>query len=110
MIEAEVHDRVIASTSHLPRAVASALAAALSRMGPKGPTYGAAALATTQMAGGAVELWADVLTMNAEHVLEALAGMEDEIRTLRDALEQGDHARVRTWLDEARSWRRGVQS
>jgi prephenate dehydrogenase len=107
-LEAEVHDRVIAWTQHLPRAAASALAAALKHSGPKGSTYGAEALAATDVAGGAVDLWADVLTMNAEHMLNALGGIEDELRSLKDALGRRDRSFVREWLEEARNWRRGV--
>jgi prephenate dehydrogenase len=109
-LDAETHDRIVAQTSHLPMAVAAILAAALKHRGPKGATYGAGALAATQLVQAEVDLWADVLMMNRMPVLEALNGVEDELGLLRDALTRGDLASLRDWLEEARGWRDGVDA
>jgi len=109
-LDAQMHDKVVAQTNHLPRAVAAALAAALKKRGPKGATYGTGALTATQLVQAEVDLWADILTMNRTNVLEALAGVEDELGLLRRALARGDWTSVRDWLREARSWRDGVDA
>lgn len=110
IMDPATHDDVIAFTSHLPRVVSAALAAALRRRGPKGTTYGPEALTATAMAAGPADLWADVLSWNGPPVVGALAGVEEEIRRLKHALERGDRGAVREWLEQARDWRKGIGS
>lgn len=108
MLDAEAHDRLLAWTSHLPQAAASALAAALARSGPAGVTYGSGARDTTRLAGSSVEMWRDILLLNREALLAALEGLEDELGNLRRALAAGDAARLTLWLEQGASWRRGL--
>jgi prephenate dehydrogenase len=109
LIEAPAHDRVVAWTSHLPQAVASALAAAFVRAGPSGVTYGTGARDTTRLAASNAEMWRDILLLNREAVLEALDGMEDELGELRRTLAGGDDAGLARWLERGGAWRRGLE-
>lgn len=104
--EAQDHDRMLAWTSHLPQAVASALAVTLSRLGPKAVSYGAGAHDTTRLAASSPEMWRDILLLNREAVLEALAAMEDELGTLRSLLSASRAADLLSWLQKGREWRR----
>ena len=108
-IAASVHDGLLARTSHLPHAVAAALAVALRRKGPKGATFGAGALDATKPARDEANLWAEVLTSNGNNLLDALEDVEEEIGLLKEALKRGDATAVRRWLDEAGAWRAGVE-
>lgn len=105
-VDAADHDRLLAWTSHLPQAAASALAAALARSGPRAVTYGPGARAATRLAASSPALWRDVLLLNREAVLAALEGFEDQLGALRRALAAGDAAALQTWLEAGREWRR----
>jgi prephenate dehydrogenase len=104
--DAAEHDRMLAWTSHLPQAVASALAAALSRAGPRAVTVGAGARDTTRVAASDPGLWHDVLLLNREAVLSALDAVEGELGRLRRALTTGNGADLSAWLETGRTWRR----
>jgi prephenate dehydrogenase len=107
-MSAESHDALLAWTSHLPQAAASALAAALARSGPQGVTYGPGARDGTRLAASSVEMWRDVLLLNREPVLKAVEGLEDSLGILRRALLNGDVAVLTEWLQAAAGWRRGL--
>jgi prephenate dehydrogenase len=107
-MDAEAHDALLAWTSHLPQAAASALAAALASQGPQGVTYGTGARDGTRLAASSVEMWRDVLLLNREPVLRAIEGLEDSLGTLRRALACGDAAALTTWLAGAADWRKGL--
>jgi prephenate dehydrogenase len=104
--DAAEHDRVLAWTSHLPQAVASALAAALSRAGPRAVTVGPGARDTTRLAASDPGLWHDVLLLNREPLLSALDAVEGELGRLRQALTTGNGAELSAWLETGRAWRR----
>lgn len=106
LLDPEQHDRTLAWTSHLPQAVSSALAAALGRHSPDGARFGSGALSTTRLAGSGVDMWTDVLLLNREHVIRALAGLDATVAELRQALESGNAAEVRAWLETGLAWRR----
>lgn len=103
--DASDHDRLLAWTSHLPQAVASALAVALSRRGPRAVSYGPGAKDTTRLAASSPEMWRDILLLNREAVLNALAAVEDELGTLRSLLSEARAAELVSWLGEGREWR-----
>jgi len=108
LCDAVEHDRVVAWTSHLPQAVASALAGALRRAGPQGVTYGPGARDTTRLAASNPTLWHDVLLLNREPLLEGLDAVEGELGRLRRALNTGNGDELLAWLEAARVWRRQV--
>lgn len=102
----ERHDMFVAWTSHLPQAVASALAVALAEHSPDGARVGAGARSTTRLAASSVSMWTDVLLLNREPVLEALEGLDRAVGTLRKALDAGDAAAIGEWLQSGHAWRR----
>jgi prephenate dehydrogenase len=110
LCDAGEHDRIVAWTSHLPQAVASALAGALRRGGPKGVTYGSGARDTTRLAASNPTLWHDVLLLNREALLEGLDAMEGELGHLRRALNTGNGDELLAWLEAGRAWRRQVDA
>jgi prephenate dehydrogenase len=110
LCDAVEHDRIVAWTSHLPQAVASALAGALRRAGPRGVTYGSGARDTTRLAASNPALWHDVLLLNRETLLEGLDALESELGHLRRALNTGNGDELLVWLEAARAWRRQVDA
>lgn len=110
MLDAGDHDRMLAWTSHLAQIVASGLAAALARSGPKAVSYGPGTRDTTRLAGSSPEMWRDILLLNREPVLAALDGLEDQFGELRRALAGGDARALTAWLKAGREWRRRVET
>lgn len=108
-VEATRHDAMLAWTSHLPQAVASALAATLAAHGPPGVTYGSGAASTTRLAASSADVWTDVLLLNRAPVLEALRGFGASVEALRAALERGERAALREWLERGGEWRRRLE-
>ena len=108
LIDAEAHDRQLAWTSHLPQAVAYALAKTLADRRLGGVSYGTGARDTTRLAASSTELWVDILLQNREHMVEALDSVERAVTDLRELLRAGDRDGLERYLEEAREFRRGL--
>ncbi|HTV23755.1 MAG TPA: prephenate dehydrogenase/arogenate dehydrogenase family protein [Polyangiaceae bacterium] len=83
------HDRAVALTSHAPRLVSSALTVLVERAG----AFDAAGPAFERLmrgAGGAPEMWRDVLESNADEVARALRALLAELQACADELERAD--------------------
>jgi prephenate dehydrogenase len=101
------HDRALALTSHLPHAVAAALAATV----PADllPLAAGAYRDGTRVAGSDAELWAGIFLANRSHVLDALTAFDLSLNRFRDALRDDDPAALALWWEEARSRRARFQ-
>jgi prephenate dehydrogenase len=108
-IDAEVHDRQLAWTSHLPQAVASALAKTLADRGLGGVSFGAGAKDTTRLAASNPEMWIDILLYNQSAVSEALEQTEGSLAELRSLLIKGDVPALRRYFEAAREFRLGIE-
>lgn len=104
-IPAETHDALLAWTSHLPQAIASALAVALGEHTPRGASVGSGARSTTRLAASGVAMWTDILLLNRTSVLEALEAFGATTDALRRALETENAAELTRWLEAGRAWR-----
>lgn len=109
LISAENHDRQLGWTSHLPQAVASALARSLADYGLAGVSYGSGARDTTRLAASNPDLWVDILLYNQPAVSEALARTEAHLAELRRLLATGDQAGLRAYLAAAQDFRKGIE-
>ncbi len=108
LIDAAAHDRQLAWTSHLPQAVAYALAKALADRGFGGVSYGTGARDTTRLAGSSPEMWLDIMLQNRDPLMEALSSVESGVATLRHLIETGDRQGLAQYLEIAREFRRGI--
>jgi prephenate dehydrogenase len=108
LIDAAAHDRQLAWTSHLPQAVAYALAKALSDRRLGGVTFGTGARDTTRLAASNPEMWLDILTQNRDPIVEALSSVERGVAELRQLIEAGDRQGLERYLETAREFRRGL--
>jgi prephenate dehydrogenase len=106
LIDAGLHDRQLAVTSHLPQAVASLLAAYLAGAVPSGATLGPGARDTTRVAASEPSLWTEIFLMNRDELLPALRSLEAPLGELERALELGDAPALTAWLARAAEWRR----
>jgi cyclohexadieny/prephenate dehydrogenase / 3-phosphoshikimate 1-carboxyvinyltransferase len=107
-IDAEAHDRQLAWTSHLPQAVAYALASTLAAQGLGGVSFGAGAKDTTRIAASSPDMWLDIFLYNRRAVSLALERTEASIAELRRALESSDLPALQSYLRTAQAFRRGL--
>ncbi len=106
LVDAEAHDRQLAWTSHLPQAVASALARTLAREPSlRGASLGSGARDTTRLAASPTSMWVDVLLLNRGPVAAAMASAEGELRTLRTLVERQDRVGLAAFLEDAARYR-----
>jgi prephenate dehydrogenase len=108
LIDAAAHDLQLAWTSHLPQAVASALAKALADRGLAGVSFGTGARDTTRLAASSPDMWIDILLHNRAAVVEALAATEHSLADLRSLVAAGDADGLRAYLAAAQRFREGL--
>lgn len=108
-IAAQDHDSQLAWTSHLPQAVAYALARSLADHGLAGVSYGSGARDTTRLAASNPDMWVDILLYNEPAVSEALGQTEAHLAELRRLLATGDASGLRAYLSAAQSFRKGIE-
>jgi prephenate dehydrogenase len=94
------HDAAVASASHLPHLIASALAAATPEVAL--PLTATGWGDTTRVAAGDVELWRQILLDNRLHTLKALKGFEKVLSDFRAALEANDSAALLRLLTQGK--------
>jgi prephenate dehydrogenase len=102
------HDRQLAWTSHLPQAVASALAKTLADRGLAGVSFGSGARDTTRLAASSPDMWLDILRYNRAEVVQALAATEGGLAELRRLLAADDADGLRAYLAAAQRFREGL--
>jgi prephenate dehydrogenase len=98
-LDAVEHDRILASTSHLPFLISSALA--LTTPEDVTPFVGPGFKSTSRLAGTSSSMMLGVLQSNRENVLNALRGMQAELAQLESVLSDGDFAKLESILNEA---------
>jgi prephenate dehydrogenase len=108
LIDPADHDRQLAWTSHLPQAVASALAKTLADRGLAGVSFGSGARDTTRVAASSPDMWLDILRYNGAEVAQALAATEAGLAELRRLLAADDADGLRAYLAAAQRFREGL--
>jgi prephenate dehydrogenase len=109
LIDAEAHDQQLAWTSHLPQAVASALAKVLGAQGLGGVSFGTGARDTMRLAASNPDMWADILLLNQAPVAQALEATRDSIAELLRLLAAGDRTALVRYLEDSRAFRQGIE-
>ncbi len=95
------HDATLARTSHLPHAVAAALAATLR---PEHIRFAATGFRdTTRIAGGDPELWTAIFQQNSTALVDSISRMEEQLATLKQLLLRGEAASLQNWLQIAKT-------
>jgi prephenate dehydrogenase len=109
-LDAETHDALLATVSHLPHVLANVLVAraarVLSEEGERLPATGPAFRDATRVAGANTAIWRDIYLANADALAAAIDDTVRRLGEVREALEAGDGAAVATWNDGAREERR----
>jgi prephenate dehydrogenase len=109
-IEAETHDRLMASVSHLPHVLANVLVTqattALSEEAEHLPEVGPSFRDATRVAGANPAVWGDIFAGNREAVAAEIDGVIARLGEAAELLRSGDRDAVVTWHDQARRRRR----
>jgi prephenate dehydrogenase len=108
LIDPSTHDRQLAWTSHLPQAVASALAKTLADHGLAGVSFGTGARDTTRLAASGPEMWVDILRYNRSELAGALAAAEESLAQLRRLLDADDADGLLAYLTAAQRFRQAL--
>lgn len=93
------HDRILASTSHLPFLISSALAHATPQ--EVAPFVGPGFKSTSRLAGTSSSMMLGVLQSNRENVLNALHGMQTQLAEIESALNTGDFEKLELILNKS---------
>ncbi len=109
VVEAQRHDRLVASISHLPYVVASALVQAVAAVGAEDPLAWQIAAGgfrdTSRVAASDTHMFIDILMTNRGAVLEQIASFSTQMETLRVLLEAGDEDALCALLGKAQALR-----
>jgi prephenate dehydrogenase len=98
-LDATEHDRILASTSHLPFLISSALTLATPQAVT--PFVGPGFKSTSRLAGTSSSMMLGVLQSNRENVLNALRGMQGQLAEIESALSASDFSKLESILNEA---------
>jgi prephenate dehydrogenase len=84
----EIHDQIVAYTSHLPQLTSTALAACVAReVGAEAPRiWGPALVDSTRLALSPFDIWGDILKTNAPAIDAALARFIEQLQQMRENL------------------------
>lgn len=108
-LSADVHDRIVAATSHLPYLSAVALVNVLRENfeGDKTALMLAAGgfYDTTRIASSPPGMWKDICMSNRAHILQMMRSMVREMETLEDCVTSADGDRLSSQFTRARRLR-----
>ena len=99
-LEPQQHDAILAKTSHLPHAVAAALASLITEA--ERPFCGTGFADTTRIASGPSAVWTDIFLENRLQLLAFLEVFGDRLASLKTALEASDVTAVNRFLESAK--------
>lgn len=107
-MDAEEHDRLVATVSHLPHLAAVALVNQAGRRPEALALAGGGFRDTTRVASSNPAMWEDILVFNKEAVLEQVDGLIEQLTRLRVCLVEANRTKLRQELDRARDLRESV--
>ena len=109
-IDAETHDRLLATVSHLPHVLANVLVSQAAQMlGEEGealPRVGPSFRDATRVAGANTDIWTDIYIANAEAIAAEIEKTVTRLQGVADSLRAGDAGALSEWNEAAREDRR----
>jgi prephenate dehydrogenase len=107
--DAETHDRLLATVSHLPHVLANVLvnqaAETAAEEGEALPRAGPSFRDATRVAGANTGIWTDIYLSNAEVIAAEIEGAARRLGEVATALRAGDGATLAAWNETARAAR-----
>ena len=109
-IDADTHDRLLATVSHVPHVLANVLvsqaARALSEEGEALPRVGPSFRDATRVAGANSSIWSGIYSTNAEAIAAELEETAGRLGEVAELLRDGRHEEIEDWNEGARDDRR----
>ncbi|HUE99132.1 MAG TPA: prephenate dehydrogenase/arogenate dehydrogenase family protein [Anaerolineales bacterium] len=100
-MDAEDHDRILASTSHLPFLLSSALA--LSTPQKFASLVGTGFKSTSRLAGTSSQMMIGVLKSNRENILSSIGSFRNSLNRIEVALQNENYAQLELVLNQSRT-------
>src|SRR5580698_6999311 len=109
-IDADTHDTILATVSHLPHVLANVLVAQAARALADGderlPATGPSFRDATRVAGSASSIWTDIYISNRDALAAEIEATIERLNDVRAALATGDGDALTAWNDDAADDRR----
>jgi prephenate dehydrogenase len=109
-IDAETHDTILATVSHLPHVLANVLVAQAAGVLASGeerlPATGPSFRDATRVAGASTEVWTDIYLSNADVLAREIDNAVERLNTVREALSRRDAETLTAWNEAAAGDRR----
>jgi prephenate dehydrogenase len=109
-LDADTHDRMLATVSHLPHVLANVLVAQAARArteeGQPLPATGPSFRDVTRVAGSNTSIWRDIYLANADALIDAIDDAVARLGAVRASLAGADGDALAAWNDAARDDRR----
>lgn len=110
VIEPKVHDRLMASVSHMPHVLANvlveqAVAVGAQKVGEGPPATGPSFRDATRVAGANTAIWTDIYLSNRDALISSLDEVQGRLNDFRGMLEAKDASAVMAWNERVRAER-----
>src|SRR3954447_15567274 len=109
-LDADSHDRLLATVSHLPHVLANVLVSQAARTVDREdeplPRVGPSFRDATRVAGANSSIWTGIYIQNAAAIADEVDATIERLQEVARALRSGDAQAVRAWNDGAREHRR----
>lgn len=108
IMDADRHDELVASISHIPHIAAVALVNLTQDDDEKLMLTAGGFRDTTRVASSNPGIWEEILMSNQEHVLEQINSLIGELETIKNAIKCDDRSLLKHQLEKARNIRERI--
>lgn len=109
VMDADVHDRILAAVSHLPHMIAYTLVntvADIEKGGVDALSYSAGGFKDfTRIASSSPEMWSDICAMNRDSIVDMIENFQKRLEGLKRLVKDGDVRRLKEDFERAKNVR-----
>ena len=99
------HDKILASTSHLPHFIAFSLVKSLSNLDSDKIYSGGGLKDFTRIAASDVKMWKDIFSHNKDEILKAIDDFTKSLNLFRTQIKQDDLDKIEKFIEEAKAFK-----
>ncbi|OGQ55526.1 MAG: hypothetical protein A3J24_09000 [Deltaproteobacteria bacterium RIFCSPLOWO2_02_FULL_53_8] len=111
-MDAEIHDWILASTSHLPHIIIYNLVNTVGDNANRRAdlmTYSAGGFKdSTRIAGSSPEMWSEICGMNKGNIIDAIEGFQKRLDTIKKFIQSGDLSSLAREFTKAKGFRESL--